>query len=463
MMSYLAKHVLAVGTVFLLTTSAALAQPNILTNGDFEADLEGTFGGGTDVVDTGSITGWRVFGVGGQTGTATVTSAAGRSGQGIELARQNPLGSGDSAFDKDDPALRDLIPAEERIYKLTVDARDGGVFGGTPELRAELQFTDTSYNRAASFDPEVEFETFGLTARSDAAGTISARFNLGPFGDQSAHFDNATLVDATSGVNRLVNGGFENSATRMLNWRFFDTTGFAGTATLSDDANSGERAALLSVTSDPTGGDIGLDFDPFRVATIGGEELTLSFAAKNVEEPSADTRLRATVAGFDIGGNFVSDFVTELVDAGNAYEQFSFTFQVPDEVAQVNVGFRVWNEVTNGFSTGSYLIDDVSLLRAAAAVAGDYNGNGIVDAADYTVWRDTLGSTTDLRANGDDTGASAGVIDDADYVFWKTNFGSIGGGGAAVSSAVPEPTALLLVILGATLTGAFRRRVRVGG
>ncbi len=27
----------------------------------------------------------------------------------------------------------------------------------------------------------------------------------------------------------------------------------------------------------------------------------------------------------------------------------------------------------------------------------DYNGNGIVDAADYTVWRDTLGSTTDLR------------------------------------------------------------------
>ena len=24
-------------------------------------------------------------------------------------------------------------------------------------------------------------------------------------------------------------------------------------------------------------------------------------------------------------------------------------------------------------------------------LTGDYNGNGIVDAADYTVWRDTLG------------------------------------------------------------------------
>ncbi len=45
------------------------------------------------------------------------------------------------------------------------------------------------------------------------------------------------------------------------------------------------------------------------------------------------------------------------------------------------------------------------LYQALTAVAGDYNGNGVVDAADYTIWRDTLGSTTDLRANGDNYGA----------------------------------------------------------
>lgn len=56
------------------------------------------------------------------------------------------------------------------------------------------------------------------------------------------------------------------------------------------------------------------------------------------------------------------------------------------------------------------------------AVAGDYNGDGLADARDYTLWRATLGSTTDLRANGDNSGASANVIDQADYVFWRTNF-----------------------------------------
>ena len=74
-------------------------------------------------------------------------------------------------------------------------------------------------------------------------------------------------------------------------------------------------------------------------------------------------------------------------------------------------------------------------------LAGDYNNDGTVDAADYTVWRDTLGSTTDLRANGDNTGASQGVIDEADYAVWKANFGAVAGapGGGALVASVPEP------------------------
>jgi ELWxxDGT repeat protein len=56
--------------------------------------------------------------------------------------------------------------------------------------------------------------------------------------------------------------------------------------------------------------------------------------------------------------------------------------------------------------------------------AGDYNQNSVVDAADYVLWRKTLGGTTNLQANGDNTGASASIIDEADYVVWGSNFGN---------------------------------------
>lgn len=52
------------------------------------------------------------------------------------------------------------------------------------------------------------------------------------------------------------------------------------------------------------------------------------------------------------------------------------------------------------------------------APVGDFNLDGIVDAADYTLWRDTLGSKTDLRADANEDGE----VDQADYALWKSNF-----------------------------------------
>ena len=52
-------------------------------------------------------------------------------------------------------------------------------------------------------------------------------------------------------------------------------------------------------------------------------------------------------------------------------------------------------------------------------VPGDYNLNGVVDAADYVVWRDRLGTNAPLTNEG----ASPGMVDQADYDFWKANFG----------------------------------------
>jgi hypothetical protein len=52
-------------------------------------------------------------------------------------------------------------------------------------------------------------------------------------------------------------------------------------------------------------------------------------------------------------------------------------------------------------------------------LTGDYNFNGVVDAADYVVWRKTLNSTTDLRADGN----GDGVVNQEDWQVWRANFG----------------------------------------
>lgn len=54
-------------------------------------------------------------------------------------------------------------------------------------------------------------------------------------------------------------------------------------------------------------------------------------------------------------------------------------------------------------------------------LAGDYDGNNLVDAADYTVWRDTLGAMVVPFTEADGNGS--GVIDEGDYAIWRTNFG----------------------------------------
>ncbi len=85
---------------------------------------------------------------------------------------------------------------------------------------------------------------------------------------------------------------------------------------------------------------------------------------------------------------------------------------------------------------------------------GDYNKNGVVDAADYVLWR-----KGDLAAdsNGD------AVIDQTDYDFWRANFGNPNppGAGAGLSNtAVPEPTALTLVAMG-LLAACLGRRSKL--
>ena len=102
------------------------------------------------------------------------------------------------------------------------------------------------------------------------------------------------------------------------------------------------------------------------------------------------------------------------------------------------VGYGDFNGETRAF-----LISSIP-----APLQGDYNGNGIVDAADYVVWRKGFGTT----------------YNQADFDVWRTHFGqtAVGSGaGTLLSGApVPEPSGLVLLLAAAIVELVCCNRAR---
>jgi hypothetical protein len=105
---------------------------------------------------------------------------------------------------------------------------------------------------------------------------------------------------------------------------------------------------------------------------------------------------------------------------------------------------------------------DVAL--AATAVKGDYNFDGIVNAADYTVYRNYRagigGTTLDSLVESE----TPGHVTIEDYNFWKSRYGSTDGSGSSVSlthgNVAPEPCSILLIAVGGLSALPFVSRSR---
>ncbi len=174
----------------------------------------------------------------------------------------------------------------------------------------------------------------------------------------------------------------------------------------------------------------GFGFDTTASARIGDQEFfyiqSSDFTADGYQQATATSLAYASLASYavfeDITGD---DFVLDI--------------------------FR--QEGNRGALAGLQIIANTTSL------SGDYNGDGTVDAADYTVWRDTVGSPTDRRADGD----GDDTVDEDDFAIWKTHFGETAGSGSilATSTTVPEPSTGLLALV--TLGCLAVRGVRATG
>jgi hypothetical protein len=98
----------------------------------------------------------------------------------------------------------------------------------------------------------------------------------------------------------------------------------------------------------------------------------------------------------------------------------------------------------------------ISVTSLPPSQWGDYNGDGNVDAADYTHWHNKLGDNVPFGTGPD--GVADGVIDKWDYQFWKDNYDNSFGIGMGSATVVPEPTSLGLTLVGFVAAALRRRR-----
>ena len=113
----------------------------------------------------------------------------------------------------------------------------------------------------------------------------------------------------------------------------------------------------------------------------------------------------------------------------NTWTLHELNLDTPNNAVEARLSLLFNNQ--SGSAGSAYL--DAAKLEVLQQLPGDYNGDGVVDAADYVVWRDGLGAT----------------FTQSDYDVWRAHFGqTLNNGSAAIANSVaPEPLASVLVVI----------------
>jgi hypothetical protein len=161
--------------------------------------------------------------------------------------------------------------------------------------------------------------------------------------------------------------------------------------------------------------------------------------------------------GQPVGGTIVSNSTTSYVLPAGALApetQYRASLDYSSRQVTFDAGFG------DADATALYDLVTEITFTTAPILPGDYNRNHAVDAADYTVWRNTLGQMNVPPFAGAD-GNGDGKILAADYDVWKANYGNSSPAAGASNATVPEPAAWLLAGVGWAIAASFGRAKRI--
>jgi hypothetical protein len=245
------------------------------------------------------------------------------------------------------------------------------------------------------------------------------------------------------------------------------TFGLAAGGTMADLAFDPVTHVLYGIPSN--GGANLFTIDPVtgQSTQVGSSGFTATNGGGIAVSPSSvifSSPLPANFGTYDkITGEFANIAIPDKPN-GRGYAAMAFDGSVlyGMEAEPTNgAGHLVTFDTTTGAVTdlGAVVadaLDGIAFKPSAGGVQGDYNSNGVVDAADYVIYRNSVGqSTLPNRGSG-----ITGPVGTADYDFWRSHFANTSGSGAGglSNSLVPEPSSVLLFGMGLVVALTSHRR-----
>jgi autotransporter-associated beta strand protein len=188
-----------------------------------------------------------------------------------------------------------------------------------------------------------------------------------------------------------------------------------------------------------------------------------TLSATNTNSYAGDT----IVSGgkLSLSNRGLADGADVLLSTGSVLDlKFSGVPDVVDSLFLNGISQPVgtWGATGSGAQFTTPFLSGTGVLQITTYVpsflAGDYNTNGIVDAADFDVWRRNYGNATIPNR---DSGI-IGPVSAADFIVWRANFGHMvhSGSGLSAEITVPEPNPFL-ALLAATLLAGLARPARL--
>lgn len=345
-----------------------------------------------------------------------------------------------------------------------------------------------------------------------SASMIDGAFNVDP--EQSAFFDDFSLIAASSGSELLENGLLDEVAPEFFGWELIefpdgvDTVNSAGFAQnpntsgvvgafLHPWANGGldPNDAIFSQTVEGVaGGEYTASmWSRFETNFSGGVDTLDEASPNGAEDSPTETTLELAFldsSGLEIGSPAVLDLKADRVAQGgnandNQWYQHTIQATAPAGTEMVRITGAMIEGVFNIDPQQSAFFDDFS-LDGPGLNGIDFNGDGLVDASDAPLLCDAIGDG-DVSQQLADAGYSNGdfdlngTVEFADFLTLSANFGRDGhfgqgdancangiefgdflilssnfGKSAGGVEAIPEPAARFLMVFAMFFSAALR-------